>query len=145
MNIKEKDKQYVANTYARFPLCLVSGKGSLVYDEDGKEYVDMGTGIAVNTFGVADDEWIAAVSAQLGKIQHTSNLYYSEPCATLAEMLINRTGMKKVFFSNSGAEANECAIKTARKFTTLYLTVLPVFRLVNIRFRQLELVGLSAF
>ena len=116
MNIKELDKEYVAPTYARFPLCLVSGKGSRVTDEEGKEYIDLGTGIAVNGFGYSDNEWIEAVTEQLGKIQHTSNLYYSEPCALLAEQLCLRTGMKKVFFSNSGAEANECAIKAARKY-----------------------------
>ena len=116
MSIKEIDKEYVANTYARFPLALVDGKGSLVYDENGKEYIDLGTGIAVNTFGIGDGEWIAAVTAQLGRIQHTSNLYFSEPCAALAKLLCERTGMKKVFFSNSGAEANECAIKAARKY-----------------------------
>lgn len=110
------DKEFVANTYARFPIDIVSGKGSLVTDSDGKEYIDLGSGIAVNTFGVADDEWIKAVTAQLGKFQHTSNLYYTEPCAALAEELCRRTGMKKVFFSNSGAEANECAIKAARKY-----------------------------
>ena len=116
MSIKELDNKYVANTYARFPLTLVKGKGSLVYDECGREYIDLGTGIAVNTFGVADDEWIGAVTAQLSTLQHTSNLFYSEPCARLAQMLCQRTGMKKVFFSNSGAEANECAIKAARKW-----------------------------
>lgn len=116
MNIKEKDKQYIANTYARFPLCLVSGKGSVVVDDEGKEYIDLGTGIAVNGFGIGDDQWVEAVTAQLGKIQHTSNLFYSEPCAELAELLCKKTGMKKVFFSNSGAEANECAIKVARKY-----------------------------
>ncbi len=116
MNIKELDGEYIANTYGRFPVVLKSGKGSLVWDEDGKEYIDLGTGIAVNTFGIADDEWNAAVTAQLSKLAHTSNLYYSEPCARLAEMLCSRTGMKKVFFSNSGAEANECAIKAARKY-----------------------------
>lgn len=116
MTVKEFDKEYVANTYARFPLLLTHGKGSLVYDENGKEYIDLGTGIAVNSFGVSDSEWIEAVSAQLKKIQHTSNLYYSEPCALLAKELCTRTGMKKVFFSNSGAEANECAIKLARKY-----------------------------
>ena len=110
------DKEFVANTYARFPIDIVSGKGSLVTDSDGKEYIDLGSGIAVNTFGVADDEWIKAVTAQLGKFQHTSNLYYTEPCAALAEELCKRTGIKKVFFSNSGAEANECAIKAARKY-----------------------------
>ena len=116
MNIKELDNKYVAPTYARFPVCITGGKGSLVYDDEGKEYIDLGTGIAVNTFGVADDEWIAAVTAQLSAVQHTSNLYYSEPCARLAAELCMRTGMKRVFFSNSGAEANECAIKAARKY-----------------------------
>ena len=116
MHIKELDKQYVAPTYARFDLCLVKGEGSRIWDDEGREYIDLGTGIAVNTFGVADQEWISAVTEQLGKIQHTSNLYYSEPCARLAEQLCLRTGMKKVFFSNSGAEANECAIKAARKY-----------------------------
>ena len=119
MNVFEKDKQYIASTYARFPICIKSGKGSVVYDDEGREYIDLGTGIAVNSFGVADDEWVAAVSEQLNKLQHTSNLYYSEPCAALAEMLCERTGMKKVFFSNSGAEANECAIKAARKYGEL--------------------------
>ena len=119
MTVRELDEKYVASTYARFPVCLKSGKGSLMYDENGKEYIDLGTGIAVNTFGVADEEWISAVSAQLGALQHTSNLYYSEPCALLAEQLCLRTGMKKVFFSNSGAEANECAIKVARKYGEL--------------------------
>ncbi len=116
MNIKEKDNLYIANTYARFPLVLKEGKGSLVKDEEGNEYIDLGTGIAVNTFGFSDAEWVAAVSEQLNILQHTSNLYYSEPCANLAEMLCARTGFKKVFFSNSGAEANECAIKVARKY-----------------------------
>ena len=114
--IQSLDRQYVANTYARFPLTLVRGSGSLVYDETGKEYVDLGTGIAVNIFGVADPAWAAAVSAQLSALPHTSNLYYSGPCAKLAALLCEKTGMKKVFFSNSGAEANECAIKTARKY-----------------------------
>ena len=115
-DLKQIDKQYIANTYARFPVELVSGKGSLVYDENGKEYIDMGSGIGVTAFGIADDEWQAAVSAQLGKLQHMSNLYYTEPCALLAEALCEKTGMKKVFFCNSGAEANEGAIKAARKY-----------------------------
>ena len=104
-DLKQTDKQYIANTYARFPVELVSGKGSLVYDENGKDYIDMGSGIGVTAFGIADDEWQAAVSAQLGKLQHMSNLYYTEPCALLAEALCEKTGMKKVFFCNSGAEA----------------------------------------
>ena len=116
MSIKQIDNSYIANTYARFPIELKSGKGSLVYDNNGKEYIDLATGIAVNTFGFCDDEWVKAVTEQLTKLQHTSNLYYSEPCAVLAKMLCEKTGMKKVFFSNSGAEANECAIKAARKY-----------------------------
>ena len=116
MNTKQIDSAYIANTYARFPLNLVRGKGSLVWDENGKEYIDLSTGIAVNTFGIADEQWAAAVSAQLGTLQHMSNLYYTDPCAKLAQLLCERTGMKKVFFSNSGAEANECAIKVARKY-----------------------------
>ena len=116
MNVKEKDNEYIANTYARFPLVITGGKGSLVTDDAGKTYIDLSTGIAVNTFGVCDDEWTKAVGAQLSKVQHTSNLYYSAPAAALAEMLCKRTGMRKVFFSNSGAEANECAIKAARKY-----------------------------
>lgn len=114
MSIFETDKQYVANTYARFPVELVEGNGSLLYGEDDKEYIDLGSGIAVNTFGAADDEWLEAITVQASLLGHTSNLYYTKPCAQLAQMLCERTGMKKVFFSNSGAEANECAIKTAR-------------------------------
>ena len=112
------DKTYVANTYARFPVEIVSGRGSEVYDADGKRYIDMGSGIGVTSFGIADEVWSAAVAAQLGKVQHTSNLYYTEPCALLAKLLCERTGMKKVFFGNSGAEANECAIKVARKWAS---------------------------
>ncbi len=116
MSVKEKDKYYIANTYARFPIEIVSGKGSTVVDENGKEYIDMGSGIAVNIFGMCDEEWVSAVAKQLTVCQHTSNLYYSEPCVKLAEILCEKTGMKKVFFGNSGAEANEGAIKTARKY-----------------------------
>ncbi len=119
MDIKQLDKEYIAGTYARFPLQLVSGNGSLVYDETGKEYIDLGTGIAVNGFGVGDSEWKQAVVSQLDKIQHTSNLYYSEPSVKLAQLLCQKTGMKKVFFSNSGAEANETAIKLGRKYGEL--------------------------
>ncbi len=115
-NIKQLDSEYVANTYNRFDLCLTHGKGSIVYDENGKEYIDLGAGIAVNTFGFADKVWQEAICNQAAKLQHTSNLYYTEPCVTLAKMLCESTGMKKVFFSNSGAEANECAIKAARKW-----------------------------
>ncbi len=116
MELKNKDKEYVANTYARFPLEIVKGDGSFAYDESGKKYIDLSTGIAVNTFGYCDKKWQEAVISQISEVQHTSNLFYTSPCADLAEMLCERTGMKKVFFSNSGAEANECAIKTARKY-----------------------------
>ena len=116
MDIKTLDHQYVANTYKRFPVEIVSGHGSVVTDRDGKDYIDLGTGIAVNAFGMGDAHWQEAVIDQIHKFQHTSNLYYTEPCARLAQLLCEKTGMKKVFFSNSGAEANECAIKVARKY-----------------------------
>ena len=114
--LSEIDKQYVANTYARFPVELISGKGSVLVDTDGKEYIDMGSGIGVTAFGISDTEWVNAVTDQLNKLQHVSNLYYTQPCAELAQILCERTGMKKVFFGNSGAEANECAIKVARQY-----------------------------
>ena len=117
MNTIALDKEYVAGTYGRFPLELVSGKGSLFLGADGKEYIDMGTGIGVTAFGTADEAWVQAVTDQLNALQHTSNLYYTAPCAKLAQLLCEKTGMKKVFFSNSGAEANECAIKVARKYS----------------------------
>ena len=116
MSIIEKDKQFVANTYARFQVEISHGKGSYLYSTDGKEYIDMGSGIGVTAFGISDEKWVKAVSEQLLKVQHTSNLYYTEPCAELAKLLCERTGMKKVFFANSGAEANECAVKVARKY-----------------------------
>lgn len=117
MNIMDMDKAYVAGTYKRFPVEIVSGKGSHAVDSQGKTYVDMGSGIGVTAFGYGDEAWKAAVCAQLDKVQHTSNLYYNAPCAQLAKLLCEKTGMKKVFFSNSGAEANECAIKAARKYS----------------------------
>ena len=116
MSIKDTDKEYVAGTYNRFPIEIVSGKGSIVKDVNGKEYIDMGSGIGVTSFGIADDQWQKAVTDQISKVQHMSNLYYTGPCAELAKELCQRTGMKKVFFGNSGAEANECAIKVARKY-----------------------------
>ncbi len=114
--IKQKDQEFVANTYARFPVTIVSGKGSEVYDDQGKRYIDMGSGIGVTSFGVSDPIWVDAVKKQLDKLNHMSNLYYTEPCVILAEMLCKKSGMKKVFFCNSGAEANECVIKVARKY-----------------------------
>ncbi|MBR5515883.1 MAG: acetylornithine/succinylornithine family transaminase [Clostridia bacterium] len=117
MNTKELDSLYIAKSYGRLPLEITGGKGSLCYDENGKEYIDLGSGIAVNTFGFSDPEWMAAIKEQIDKFAHTSNYYYTEPCAKLAQLLCEKTGMKKVFFSNSGGEANECAIKAARRYS----------------------------
>ena len=111
------DQTYVAGTYGRFPVHLTAGKGSLLTGADGKQYIDLTSGIGVTAFGTADEDWVAAVTRQLSQLQHVSNLYYTDPCAKLAQLLCQRTGMKKVFFCNSGAEANECAIKYARKYS----------------------------
>ena len=115
----ETTNQYIANTYARTPLALTHGMGSLLYDEAGKAYIDMGSGIAVNALGYGDEGWVAAVSAQAGQLAHASNLYHTAPQALLAQRLCERTSMKRVFFGNSGAEANECAIKVARRYSAL--------------------------
>ena len=115
--IKKTDDTYGAETFSRFPVAFVSGKGATLVDTTGKEYVDFGAGIAVNVFGACDDEWKNAVVEQLDKIQHVSNLYYCEPQARLAELLCKRTGARRVFFGNSGAEANECAFKAARAYS----------------------------
>ncbi len=117
METKELDNDYVAHAYGRFNVTLNNGKGSTISDDNGKQYIDFGSGIGVTAFGICDDEWKAAVETQLDKMQHVSNLYYTEPCARLAKMLCDKTGMKKVFFGNSGAEANEGAIKFARKYS----------------------------
>ena len=117
MTTKEKDSKYIANTYGRFDVCLTSGKGSVLFDENGKKYIDFTSGIGVTSFGNCDNEWQSAVKEQLSKLQHVSNLYYTQPCAELAELLCEKTGLKKVFFANSGAEANEGAIKFARKYS----------------------------
>ena len=116
MSITSIDKEYVAGTYGRFPVELVSGKGSVLTAADGREYIDLGSGIGVTCFGFGDEQWTKAVTEQAMRLQHVSNLYYTEPCARLAKLLCEKTGMKKVFFSNSGAESNECAIKVARKY-----------------------------
>ncbi len=116
MSIKTTDERYVAHTYKRFDTAIVKGSGCICYDDNGKEYIDMTSGIGVNIFGYSDPVWAEAVAAQAKLLQHTSNLYYTVPCAELAEILCTRTGMSKVFFSNSGAEANECAVKVARKY-----------------------------
>lgn len=115
--IKENDTKYIVNTYARFPVALKSGKGATAVDFDGRKYIDFTSGIGVNSLGFCDDDYVKAVSEQLAALQHTSNLYYTEPQVLLAKTLCVRTGMSKVFFANSGAEANEGAIKTARKYS----------------------------
>ncbi len=117
MNTKELDNQYVAHAYGRFDVALTKGQGSTLYDEDGKKYIDFGSGIGVTAFGINDPVWTKAVEEQLHRVQHTSNLYYTAPCAKLALLLCEKSGMKKVFFGNSGAEANEGAIKFARKYS----------------------------
>ena len=116
MSTRQLDQAYVANTYGRFDVALSRASGATYWDEEGKEYIDLGSGIAVTCFGACDPEWIAAVTAQMTTLGHTSNLYYTSPQVKLAEELCRRTGMKKVFFGNSGAEANECALKVARKY-----------------------------
>ena len=113
---KQNDQAYIANTYGRFDVALDNASGAVYTDEMGKQYIDFGTGIGVTLFGACDPEWTAAVTAQLNTMGHTSNLYYTAPQAKLAKLLCERTGMKKVFFGNSGAEANECALKVARKY-----------------------------
>lgn len=117
--IEQKDKEYIASTYNRFPVAIASGKGSVFYSVDGKEYIDFTSGIGVNSFGVNDEIWKNAVIEQISSVQHTCNLYYTLPQIRLAELLIKKTGAKKVFFGNSGAEANECAIKAARKYSAM--------------------------
>ncbi len=117
MDVKQQDKTYVAQTYGRADVTFTRGKGSLLWDENGKEYIDFCTGIAVNGLGIAEDGWLSAVTTQLNALPHASNLYYTAPQVQLAQMLVTKTGMKNVFFANSGAEANECAIKCARKYS----------------------------
>lgn len=116
-SIIDNDKQFIANTYSRYGIVVKDGEGSILRDADGKEYIDCASGIGVNIFGVNDGEWKRAVIEQLNEVQHVCNLYYSLPQTRLAQLLCEKTGAKKVFFGNSGAEANECAIKTARKYS----------------------------
>ena len=114
--IKEQEHQYIAPTYARFDVAFVRGDGATLYDDTGKAYTDMGSGIAVNVLGYGNELWEKAVCDQAGKLAHISNLYYTQPQALLAENLCKRSGLSRAFFGNSGAEANECAIKAARKY-----------------------------
>lgn len=117
LDTKEKDLQYIMHTYGRYDVALKSGKGATAYDEDGKKYIDVSSGIGVNSLGYCDEGWVNAVSQQAGTIQHMSNYFYSEQASNLAEKLCTITGLAKVCFGNSGAEANECAIKLARKYS----------------------------
>ena len=117
MNTKEKDLKYIMHTYGRYDVALKSGKGAVAYDENGKKYIDVSSGIGVNSLGYCNDGWVQAVTKQAGTIQHMSNYFYSEQASNLAEKLCNLTGLSKVCFGNSGAEANECAIKIARKYS----------------------------
>lgn len=117
--MKQQDEAYIVHTYNRFPVLLDHGSGAVCYDEAGKAYIDFTSGIGVNALGFADAGWVNAVTAQLGKLQHTSNLYYTAPCIEAAKLLCEKSGMKKVFFGNSGAEANEGVIKAARKYSFL--------------------------
>ncbi len=119
-DIKELDKKYVTRTYNRFPVLIMHGKNDLCWDENGKEYIDLESGYGTNSFGFCDDTWLEAVTTQLHKVQHTSNLYYTEPCAKLASLLAEKTGMANMFFANSGGEANECALKAARRYQKIH-------------------------
>ena len=117
MNTKEKDQSYIMHTYGRYNVALKEGKGVYAYDEDGKKYIDVSSGIGVNSLGYANDGWIKAITEQASKVQHISNYFYSQPASDLAEKLCSKTHFSKVCFGNSGAEANECAIKLARKYS----------------------------
>lgn len=117
MNTKEKDKNYIMHTYGRYNVALKQGKGCTAYDEDGKRYLDVSSGIGVNSLGYCDEGWVEAVSRQAAEIQHMSNYFYCKQASDLAEKLCTLTGFSKVCFANSGAEANECAIKVARKYS----------------------------
>ncbi len=122
MNVNEMkalDKEKIVSTYSRYDMAAESGKGSYCYSKDGRKLVDFTAGIGVNCLGFCDDGWVEAVTAQLKKLQHVSNLFYTGPQLEVAQMLTERTGLAKVFFANSGAEANEVAIKTARKYGTV--------------------------
>lgn len=115
--IKQLDDTYIAHTYGRFPLFVTHGSGATCYDDTGKAYIDFTSGIGVNALGFADATWAEAVAKQLHTLQHISNLYYTAPCVEAAQLLCEKSGMQKVFFGNSGAEANEGAIKAARKYS----------------------------
>lgn len=117
MDTKQLDSDYIIGTYRRQDVVLTEGHGAVALDENGKKYIDFGSGIGVNSLGYCDEGWTKAVSEQAHRLQHTSNLYYTQPAARLAKLLCEQTGYRKALFCNSGAEANECAIKIARKYS----------------------------
>ncbi|MBQ8614618.1 MAG: aspartate aminotransferase family protein [Ruminiclostridium sp.] len=117
MNTIEKFNEHVMATYGRYPLVMESGSDECAVDEDGKKYIDFGSGIGTNSLGYCNDDWVNAVCDQVKTLQHTSNYYYTKVQADFASKLAEATGMDKIFFGNSGAEANECAIKIARKYS----------------------------
>ncbi len=117
--LKNQDEKYIVGTYKRSDLCLTEGSKSVAKDLEGNEYIDFSSGIGVNSFGFSDEGWVKAITAQACKLQHTSNLYYTEPAVKVARLLVEKSGLRKVFFANSGAEANEGAIKTARKYSNM--------------------------
>ena len=114
--VKSQDQAYILHTYGRVDAALVKGRNARAWDVDGKEYIDFTAGIGVNALGYSDPEWTAAVAEQAGKIQHMCNYYYCPENTALAQELSQASGMAKAFFCNSGAEANECAVKIARKY-----------------------------
>lgn len=114
--VKSQDQAYILHTYGRVDAALVKGRNARAWDVDGKEYIDFTAGIGVNALGYCDPEWSAAVAGQAGKIQHMCNYYYCPENTALAQELSQASGMAKAFFCNSGAEANECAVKIARKY-----------------------------
>ena len=112
-----QDSQSVMQTYGRFPVAIDHGEGACLYSPEGKKYIDFTSGIGVNCLGYGNKKWLAAITEQAVKLQHLSNLYYSEPYIQLSKVLTERTGMKRVFFANGGGEANEGVIKLCRKYS----------------------------
>ena len=117
MNTIDKFNSHVTHSYSRYPLVMEKGSGRRCKDENGKEYIDLGSGVGTNSLGYCDEKWADAVCAQVRTLQHNSNYYYTAVQAEFAEKLCETAGYKSLFFCNSGAEANECAIKTARKYS----------------------------
>ena len=117
MEFLNKSYRYFMDTYCQLPVVLVKGKDVTLYDSEGKSYIDFASGVGVNSLGYGDEKWINAVKEQIENIAHTSNIFYNAPSLKLAEKLVKESKMSKIFFANSGAEANEGAIKLARKYS----------------------------